>query len=116
YERYNGTSLDIYIQSLSDPSMAPIQLTDDPGIDRSPAWSPRGREIAFVSTRSGDEEIWLARLDNVDDRFINLSKDPLSRDRQPAWSADGSRLAWSADASGDRHLAVWEVDTEQEGF
>ena len=116
YERYNGTSLDIYIQSLSDPSMAPIQLTDDPGIDHSPAWSPRGREIAFVSTRSGDEEIWLARLDNVEDRFINLSKDPLSRDRKPAWSADGSRLAWSADASGDRHLAVWQVDMEKESL
>lgn len=110
YERYNGISLDIYIQSLTDPNSEVIQLTDDPGIDRSPAWSPGGRDIAFVSSRSGDEEIWLARLDNIEDRFINISRSPLSQDRFPAWSPDGSRLAWASDNNGDRRLAVWEVN------
>lgn len=108
YERYSGTNLDIFIQSLADPSTLPIQLTDDPGVDRSPAWSPQGREIAFVSSRTGDEEIWLARLDNIDDRFINISNNPLARDRYPVWSPDGSQLAWSSDEGGDRRLTIWD--------
>ena len=115
YERYNGVSLDIYIQSLTDPSADPIQLTDDPGTDRSPSWSPGGREVAFVSSRTGDEEIWLARLDRIDDRFFNASNSPLTRDRYPVWSPDGARLAWAADESGDRRLAVWAIDHPEDG-
>ncbi len=108
FERYDGVSLDIYLQSLTDPAAAPIQLTNGPEIDRSPAWSPQGREIAFLSTRSGDEEIWLARLDNVDERFINISRNPLAQDRLPVWSADGSRLAWATEQQGNRRLAIWD--------
>lgn len=107
FERYNGVSMDIYLQSLTDPSAEPIQMTSGPEIDRSPAWSPQGREIAFVSTRTGDEEIWLARLDNIDERFVNLSKNPQSQDRHPVWSADGSYLAWASEQQGDRRLAIW---------
>lgn len=107
YERYNGISLDIYIQALDDPSRQSIQLTDDPGIDRSPAWSPQGRAIAFVSTRTGDEDIWLALLDNASDRFSNLSRSPQSRESAPVWSRDGARLAWASNENGSRQFALW---------
>lgn len=110
YERYGDDNLDIYLQSLTDPSADPIQLTDDPGIDSSPAWSPQGREIAFVSTRSGNEEIWLAQLDRVDDRFTNLSNRAQTRDRYPAWSADGSKLAWAVERDGNRQIVFWRPD------
>lgn len=109
YEKYNGISLDVYIQSLVDPKAAPIQLTDDPGIDRAPAWSPKGREIAFVSTRSGSEAIWLARLDDVDHRFVNISNSPLTQNQNPVWSADGSYLAWSSSRGGNNQLIVWDA-------
>jgi TolB protein len=111
YERYNGVSLDIYLQSLTEPSAQPIQLTNGPELDRSPAWSPQGREIAFLSNRSGDEDIWLARLDNVDERFINISHNPLAQDHNPVWSADGSRLAWATEQGGDRQIVVWNKNT-----
>ncbi|MBE0696391.1 MAG: PD40 domain-containing protein [Anaerolineaceae bacterium] len=110
YERYNGVSLDIYLQSLTDLTSPPIQLTNDPGIDSSPAWSPKGREIAFVSTRGGDEDIWLARLDHIDDRFVNISHSMQSQDRNPAWSTDGNQLAWAAQRDGDRQIAIWNPD------
>jgi len=112
YEKYNGVSMDIYIQALDDPSSSPIQLTDDPGIDHAPAWSPKGREIAFVSSRTGDEEIWLARLDNIDDRFVNISKSPLTQDTAPVWSPDGERLAWASDQTGTHRLVTWTEGEE----
>jgi TolB protein len=61
-----------------------------------------------VSTRSGDEEIWLARLDRIDDRFVNISRSAQSQDRYPAWSKDGSQLAWSAERKGDRKIVIWD--------
>ena len=61
----------------------------------SPAWSPDGSRIAFVSGRSGDEEIYVARADGSG--VTRLTKLP-GADLSPAWSSDGRRIAWSHDA------------------
>ena len=58
----------------------------------APSWSPDGKSIAFVSRRSGDEEIYVARADGTRARRLTLLPGP---DLSPAWSADGRQLAWS---------------------
>ncbi len=108
YETYFNDNLEIFIQSISDPTQGAIQLTDDPAADFSPAWSPQGREIAFTSSRSGNQEIWTARLDNQGERFTNLSQTLNRQEDHPAWSPDGTRLAWSADGGGTRQIMVWD--------
>lgn len=40
-----------------------VQLTMHPEYDDGPAWSPDGRRIAFVSTRSGSFDIWTVGVD-----------------------------------------------------
>ena len=119
YEAYidgNNGGLDIYILSL-DGEQTPIRLTDDQsssGIyaaDYAPAWSPKGRQVAFVSTRSGDRDIWLADLDQVTDRFRNLSHNPSAAEAHPAWSPDGQQLAWATRSSdGVQSVYVWKVE------
>jgi TolB protein len=89
---------------------APIRLTDDPGVDSRPHWSPDGRKIAFVSTRSGEEEIWIAHLDQVDDRFFNVSRSLDSREYAPQWSPDGQYLAWAAEMDGNSTLMLWDQE------
>ncbi len=99
YEAYltdeSGSDLEILIRPL-DGSQQPIRLTNDPAADFSPAWSPFGRQIAFVSTRTGDLEIWLADLDHPQGPVLNLSREPESDEAHPAWSPDGRHLAWSS--------------------
>ena len=58
----------------------------------SPSWSPDGKEIAFVSGRSGDEEVYVARADGTRIRRLTLLRGP---DLSPSWSTDGRQLAWS---------------------
>lgn len=113
YERYDdqGGGLEIFIRDLQD-EQAPIRLTDHPAADHSPAWSPLGRQIAFVSNRSGEDEIWLADLDRVDDRFINLSRSPDTAEKHPFWSPDGKRLVWaSISPDGIQRLMIWEAES-----
>ncbi|OJX41260.1 MAG: hypothetical protein BGO78_00480 [Chloroflexi bacterium 44-23] len=100
YEIYHGGNFDIEIQPLDDLDQPPIRLTEGDQADFSPSWSPNGREIAFVSTRTGEEEIWVARLDSIDNRFTNISLDPIKSDLHPAWSPDGNTVIWSADSNG----------------
>lgn len=112
YESYEshseGGSLDIFIRPV-DGSQKPVALADDPAADHSPTWDPQGRRIAFVSTRTGDAEIWTANLDRVEDRFKNISRSSASLESHPAWSPDGTRLAWSSlDTYGSRSLQLWD--------
>lgn len=58
----------------------------------SPAWSPDGSRLAFVSRRSGDEEIYVAKADGTGVRRLTSLPGP---DLSPAWSTDGKRIAWS---------------------
>ena len=59
----------------------------------SPSWSPDGSRLAFVSSRSGDEEIYVARADGSGVKRLTRLRGP---DLSPAWSSDGSRLTWSS--------------------
>jgi Tol biopolymer transport system component len=61
----------------------------------APAWSPDGSRLAFVSGRSGDEEIYVAKADGTG--LTRLTKLP-GPDLSPAWSSDGRQLAWSRNA------------------
>lgn len=110
YETYTGDNLQIHIRSLTNAEQPPVELTTDASDHTSPTWSPRGREIAFVSTQAESEDIWLARLDVVDNRFINLTSTSTGRNRFPRWSPDGRYLAWASDAPGISTLYIWDSD------
>jgi TolB protein len=105
-----GGNLDLFIRQVNAQNQNPIQLTSDPGADFDPSWSPKGRQIAFVSNRSGENEIWLADLDKIDDRFQNISRDASIAQSHPAWSLDGSWLAWSANTNGYSTIYRWSPD------
>lgn len=107
YEVYNGTNMDILIRSVANPAQEPIILTDDPACDHSPAWSPQGREIAFVSNRAGNDDIWVARLDQTEDRYHKASANSDQRENHPSWSPDGNSLAWSSGLDEGQTLMVW---------
>ena len=111
FEQYGKTgNLDLFLLEVNHPENAPLQLTDDPAADFSPSWMAggSGRQIAFVSDRSGNNEIWIARLDNFKERFINASLDADSEDTHPVWSPDGLYLSWAKRNGGDASIVVWD--------
>lgn len=59
--------------------------------DSQPAFSPDGKTIAFLSDRSGTENLWVADASGRDPRAVTrIEGDPILT--SPAWSADGKRI------------------------
>jgi dipeptidyl aminopeptidase/acylaminoacyl peptidase len=65
-------------------------LPAGPHIDHAAGWSPDGTQLAFLSDRSGPEQVWLTRPDG---EMRRLTSFPLGVSGHPAWSPDGRRLA-----------------------
>ena len=75
--------------------------------DRSAVWSPDGTKIAFVSDRSGEEELWLVAQDGSG-APEQLTKDGRARRLGPEWSPDGKKIAFS-DQTGRIQCVVVET-------
>lgn len=114
FESYNTANLDIYIVP-ADASSEPQRLTYNPAPDYSPSWSPGlGRQIAYVSLRDGNPEIYVINLGQVDeDRALRLTNTP-AFENYPTWSPDGETIAYSA-VGGNDFEGVFAKSAEQGG-
>ncbi|HOU13802.1 MAG TPA: hypothetical protein PKZ84_11870 [Anaerolineae bacterium] len=86
------------------------RLTDNPAVDRDPAWSPDGRQIAFRSRRDGSSDIFVMQADGA--RPTNLARDPqdsLDDEFHPAWHPSGAEFALYTDRYAPSSCAVHQL-------
>jgi tricorn protease len=77
--------------------------------DREIAWSTDGKRLAYVSDRSGEEEIYVQTQDG-NDPPVRVTSGSSSRLYAPRWSRDDKRIAFS-DNTG--RLYVIELTTKR---
>jgi len=71
----------------------PRPLTSSPQADMNPRWSPDGKTIAFISTRSGSPQVWIINPSGGEaSQLTNLS----SGASGVVWSPDGKYLAFAS--------------------
>lgn len=80
---------DLYMIGIGGGEAKP--LTHGLAFDSQPRFSPDGRRIAFVSDRSGNENIWIADADGKHAHQVSRLDDN-SEFTSPAWSADGKSV------------------------
>lgn len=89
----------------SAPQFGPVESNiSSSRIDHSPALSPDGERIAFVSNRSGNQEIWVSRRDGTQaHRVTYLSA---ASTGTPRWSPDGKWIAFDSGARGTSAIFI----------
>jgi TolB protein len=85
-----------------------VQLTDGPGYDYQPDWSPDGRYLVFSSYQNDALELRILELEHgatsvlVKDGAVNLD---------PRWSPDGKQLAYvSTNYEGRWHVYLLAIE------
>ena len=84
-----------------------VQLTDGPGYDSEPDWSPDGKRILYTSYRNDALELWVLDLTDGSTRAL-VANGAVNLDAR--WSPDGSRVAFVSTAFHGRwHVFVVDV-------
>jgi len=91
----------------------PARLTTNSS-DTAPSWSPdgapNGGQVAFISARTGNWDLYLVDVGTGQETRLT---DHSAADVAPAWSPDGRRLAFLSDRDGAWAVYVLDVKSGQ---
>ncbi len=91
--------------SLPAKSGITRNITATPGVhERNVAWSPDGKSIAYISDRTGEDEIWIEAQDGNSEP-VQLTDHADTYKYEIKWSPDSRMILW-----GDKMLRLQYVD------
>ncbi len=105
YASDRSGNYEIYV--LNPQTGLTAQLTNDPGNDIEPQWSPDGTLIVFASDRDGDYELYVINAEGEDLRKLTNN---MAEDRQPRWQPDGENIVYVSDVNGQWDLYMVSAD------
>lgn len=103
---------DIYVIDVdvsSGETANELRLTDQPGPDFQPAWSPDGAQIAYVSRPGLEEDAHIWVMDADGENKVQIT-DGDSDNTEPDWSPDGQWIAFASNRDGDFEIYVMRPD------
>ncbi|MFQ5680351.1 MAG: hypothetical protein ACE5HP_12940, partial [Gemmatimonadota bacterium] len=110
--RDGPTALDADVYTARSDGELLVNLTDQPGVNFDPAWSPDGTQLAFVSDREDDDpEIYV--MDAADGETRRLTRH-VGADVAPVWSPDGTKIAFqrSTDSAEFAQSDIFVMDAD----
>ncbi|MGQ0646222.1 MAG: amidohydrolase family protein [Gemmatimonadaceae bacterium] len=84
------------------------RLTSGLAHDAQPRFSPDGRRIAFLSDRSGGDNLWIMNADGRD--TVQLSRTSDDMFVSPEWAPDGKYIAVTRSVQGAPKIFLYHVD------
>lgn len=92
---------EIYVGSHDGSGLR--RLTNDPGADVSPVFSPDGSKIAFVSDRAGGPQVYVMDSGGGGQRRVSFTG---SYNTSPTWAPDNQTIAYAGRSGGSDIFSV----------
>jgi len=97
------------LSASREATAKPVRVVSSTLDEGSPDYSPDSKKIAFASTRSGVEEIWVANADGSNPvQLTSMGGPPTSN---PRWSPDGQTILFSSRREGSSDLYLIDPGT-----
>jgi Tol biopolymer transport system component len=94
---------------LADGSQ-PTRLTNGPGANTTPWWTPDGKKILFVSSRDAiNGELYLMNPDGSDP--VRVTNDSTVKDT-PVMTPDGKEVLFTVNTKGRYRIASYSMDSK----
>ena len=118
-----GSAVSYLLQSADTDGFNPQNLLTSKEPIMSPAWSPDGKRLAYVSFEDGVPKIFIHNIHTAKRELVSEFK---GINGAPAWSPDGTRLALTLSKDGNPDVYIlnlndkslkritkhWSIDTE----
>ena len=117
FTSFRDGNSEIYVMDADGKN--PRNLTNHPGIDDSPAWSPNGRRIAFYSSRPDGRQIAFTST-RVGVGIYVMNSDGSNQRRltpvhtgnlYPDWSPDGKKIAFES-SRNNRKADIYVINAD----
>ena len=95
---------EIYVMDIDGKN--PRNLTNHPGFDYSPVWSPDGRRIAFYSARQEGEGLYVMDADGNNQHYLAH----MHQHGHAAWFPDGKQIAFDCAVGRRTDICVIDAD------
>jgi len=106
FEGRVGTAKEIFMMDYDGKGLT--QVTRNGSLNLSPAVSPDGKQVAFVSYKTGTPRLFVLTEES---KMIDLTPPGVDLCAAPDWSPDGRSLAFSAARSGNSDIFVHDFGT-----
>jgi len=84
------------------------QLTNYPGLNGAPSFSPDGRYLAFVLSKGGNPDIYTLELETRVLRRITRNREI---DTEPDWTSDGKSLIFTSNRGAQPQIYMIELES-----
>ena len=95
---------EVYVMDIDGKN--PRNLTNHPGSDYSPVWSPDGRRIAFLSLRKKEDGLYVMDADGKNQHYLAH----MHQHGHAAWSPDGKQIAFDCAVGRRTDICVIDAD------
>jgi len=94
-------------QGITPPIVEPTYLPSPTFQANATSVPVSGDQLAFVSERDGNKEIYVMNMDGTNLRRLTSNS---ATDESPSWSPDGTHIVFHSDRSGNRQIYVMNND------
>ena len=95
---------EIYVMDIDGNNSR--NLTNHPGSDYSPVWSPDGRRIAFLSLRKKEDGLYMMDADGNNQHYLAH----MHQHGHAAWSPDGKQIVFDCAVGRRTDICVIDAD------